>query len=83
MTASLDTTLILLIKNLFIHVLQLYNVCPWLLEYLPGPHQTMFSNYKKITDYLRGEIIKHKEDRDPSNPRDFIDNYLTEMENVQ
>ncbi|KAG1964370.1 cytochrome P450 2J5 [Pimephales promelas] len=60
---------------------QLYNVCPWLLEYLPGPHQTIFSNYKKITDYLRGEIIKHKEDWDPSNPRDFIDNYLTEMEN--
>ncbi|XP_051731734.1 cytochrome P450 2J2-like isoform X6 [Ctenopharyngodon idella] len=59
---------------------QLYNVCPRLLEYLPGPHQTIFSNYKKITDFLRGEIIKHREDWDPLNPRDFIDNYLTEME---
>uniref|UniRef100_A0A8C1V1D6 Cytochrome P450 2J2-like n=1 Tax=Cyprinus carpio TaxID=7962 RepID=A0A8C1V1D6_CYPCA len=59
---------------------QLYNVCPWLLEYLPGPHQTIFSNYKKITNFLRGEIIKHREDWDSSNPRDLIDNYLTEME---
>uniref|UniRef100_A0A672QMB9 Cytochrome P450, family 2, subfamily AD, polypeptide 2 n=1 Tax=Sinocyclocheilus grahami TaxID=75366 RepID=A0A672QMB9_SINGR len=61
---------------------QLYNVCPQLLEYLPGPHQTIFSNYKKIANFLRGEIIKHKEDWDPSNPRDLIDNYLTEMEKV-
>ncbi|XP_067239880.1 cytochrome P450 2J2-like isoform X3 [Chanodichthys erythropterus] len=59
---------------------QLYNVCPWLLEYLPGPHQTMFSNYIKIKDFLKGEITKHREDWDPSNPRDFIDSYLTEME---
>lgn len=59
---------------------QLYNACPWLFEYLPGPHQTIFSNYKKIKDFLRGEIIKHREDWDPANPRDFIDNYLTEME---
>ncbi|KAK2884280.1 hypothetical protein Q8A67_017917 [Cirrhinus molitorella] len=59
---------------------QLYNVCPRLLEYLPGPHQTFFSNYKIIKDFLRGEISKHKEDWDSSNPRDFIDNYLSEME---
>ncbi len=31
----------------------------------------------------RGEIIKHREDWVPSNPRDFIDNYLTEMEKVK
>ncbi|XP_051951818.1 cytochrome P450 2J2-like [Xyrauchen texanus] len=59
---------------------QLYNVWPSLFEYLPGPHQTMFANYKKITDFLRGEIRKHREDWDPSNPRDYIDNYLSEME---
>ncbi|XP_073667528.1 cytochrome P450 2J2-like isoform X2 [Paramisgurnus dabryanus] len=59
---------------------QLYNVCPWLFEYIPGPHQKMFANYKKITDFLRGEIKKHKEDWDPLNPRDFIDSYLAEME---
>ncbi|XP_043076363.1 cytochrome P450 2J2-like [Puntigrus tetrazona] len=59
---------------------QLYNFCPWLLDYFPGPHQKLFSNYFQITDFLRGEIIKHKEDWDPLNPRDLIDSYLTEME---
>ncbi|XP_055041785.2 cytochrome P450 2J2 [Misgurnus anguillicaudatus] len=59
---------------------QLYNVCPWLFEYIPGPHQKMFANYKKITDFLRGEIKKHRDDWDPLNPRDFIDTYLAEME---
>uniref|UniRef100_A0A671PNG2 Cytochrome P450, family 2, subfamily AD, polypeptide 2 n=1 Tax=Sinocyclocheilus anshuiensis TaxID=1608454 RepID=A0A671PNG2_9TELE len=56
----------------------LYNVCPRLLEYLPGPHQTIFSNYKKITNFLRGEIIKHKDDWDPSNPLLFF--FSTEKE---
>ncbi|XP_062858194.1 cytochrome P450 2J2-like [Trichomycterus rosablanca] len=59
---------------------QLYNAFPRLFEYLPGPHQKMFSNYAKILDFLRDELRKHKEDWDPSDPRDFIDNYLVEME---
>ncbi|XP_051581253.1 cytochrome P450 2J2-like isoform X2 [Myxocyprinus asiaticus] len=59
---------------------QLYNVWPSLFEYIPGPHQTLFVNYNKITDFLRGEIRKHREDWDPSNPRDYIDSYLSEME---
>ncbi|XP_056619715.1 cytochrome P450 2J4 [Triplophysa dalaica] len=59
---------------------QLYNVWPQLFDYLPGPHQTMFANYEKITDFLRGEIIKHREDWDSLNPRDYIDTYLTEIQ---
>ncbi|XP_056336786.1 cytochrome P450 2J2 [Danio aesculapii] len=59
---------------------QLYNAFPKLLDYLPGPHQKVFSNYKKITQSLKEEIIRHKEDWDPANPRDFIDSYLNEME---
>ncbi|KAL7871968.1 hypothetical protein SRHO_G00069510, partial [Serrasalmus rhombeus] len=59
---------------------QLYNAFPRLFAYVPGPHKKIFSNYGKITDFLRDEIKKHKEDFDPSNPRDFIDAYLIEME---
>ncbi|KAL6486136.1 hypothetical protein MHYP_G00055280 [Metynnis hypsauchen] len=59
---------------------QLYNAFPRLFAFVPGPHQKIFANYGKITDFLRDEIKKHKEDFDPSNPRDFIDAYLIEME---
>lgn len=42
----------------------------------------MFSNYTKIIEFLKEEIRKHKEDWDPSNPRDYIDSFLREMEKV-
>ncbi|KAI5623566.1 cytochrome P450, family 2, subfamily AD, polypeptide 2 [Silurus asotus] len=59
---------------------QLYNVFPRLFEYLPGPHKTIFDNYAKIIEFMKGEVRKHKEDWDPSNPRDYVDNFLLEME---
>ncbi|KAM4628765.1 cytochrome P450 2J2-like isoform 1-T1 [Polymixia lowei] len=59
---------------------QLYDAFPGLLKYLPGPHQTIHSNYKKIMDFLEKEIEKHQEEWNPEDPRDFIDTYLAEME---
>ncbi|XP_053344701.1 cytochrome P450 2J2-like [Clarias gariepinus] len=59
---------------------QLYNAFPRLFEYLPGPHKKIFANYTKILDFLNEQIRKHKEDLDPSNPRDYIDSFLLEME---
>ncbi|KAI4892538.1 hypothetical protein NFI96_024701 [Prochilodus magdalenae] len=59
---------------------QLYNVCPLLFDYIPGPHQKMFAIYKKILEFIKGEINKHKEGFDPSDPRDYIDAYLMEIE---
>ncbi|XP_029939437.1 cytochrome P450 2J2-like [Salarias fasciatus] len=59
---------------------QLYDVFPGLMEHLPGPHQTIHSNYKQIVKFLTEEIEKHQEDWDPDNPRDYIDVYLAEME---
>ncbi|XP_026852073.1 cytochrome P450 2J2-like isoform X1 [Electrophorus electricus] len=58
----------------------LYNIFPRLFDYIPGPHQRMFNNYSKIIEFLKDEIRKHKENWDPSDPRDYIDAYLTEME---
>ncbi|KAM9385850.1 uncharacterized protein KZ484_007429 [Pholidichthys leucotaenia] len=59
---------------------QLYDVWPGLFKYLPGPHQTVHSNYYQILDFLTVEIEKHLEDWNPDEPRDFIDAYLAEME---
>ncbi|KAJ8277546.1 hypothetical protein GJAV_G00076460 [Gymnothorax javanicus] len=59
---------------------QLYDAFPSLLKYFPGPHQTIFSNYERIVAFLKEEIVKHTEDCDPSDPRDYIDAYLGEIE---
>uniref|UniRef100_A0A8B9JLV9 Cytochrome P450 2J2-like n=1 Tax=Astyanax mexicanus TaxID=7994 RepID=A0A8B9JLV9_ASTMX len=59
---------------------QLYNAFPGLFEYLPGPHQKIFANYAKIVAFLKDEVRKHQEDLDPTDPRDYIDAYLLEME---
>ncbi|KAM9386093.1 cytochrome P450, family 2, subfamily AD, polypeptide 3 isoform 1-T1 [Pholidichthys leucotaenia] len=58
---------------------QMYDAWPGLFKYLPGPHQTVHSNYFKILDFLDDEIEKHREDWNPDDPRDFIDAYLAEM----
>uniref|UniRef100_A0A8C9WC38 Cytochrome P450 2J2-like n=1 Tax=Scleropages formosus TaxID=113540 RepID=A0A8C9WC38_SCLFO len=61
----------------------LYNEFPRLFEFLPGPHHTIHSNYKKIVKFLREEIERHKKEWDPSDPRDFVDAYLGEMEKMK
>ncbi|KAL1022539.1 hypothetical protein UPYG_G00029040 [Umbra pygmaea] len=58
---------------------QLYDVFPGIMKYLPGPHQTVQSNYRQIADIVQSEIDKHQEDWDPDNPRDYIDTFLNEI----
>ncbi len=62
---------------------QLYDAFPGLLQYLPGPHQTVHGNYKKIMDFLQKEVERHQEEWNPDDPRDYIDVYLAEMEKVK
>ncbi|XP_029285483.1 cytochrome P450 2J2-like [Cottoperca gobio] len=59
---------------------QLYNAFPALMRRLPGPHRTVQTLYGEILDLMKTEINKHKEDWNPSDPRDFIDCYLNEIE---
>ncbi|XP_051947975.1 cytochrome P450 2J4-like isoform X1 [Xyrauchen texanus] len=59
---------------------RLYNEFPTLMSLLPGKHQTAFANLSKLKLFFQEEIRKHKEDRNPSNPRDYIDCYLEEIE---
>lgn len=53
------------------------------MKHLPGPHQTVHANYRKILVFLEKEIEKHKEEWNPDDPRDYIDVYLSEMEKVK
>ncbi|NXK95554.1 CP2J2 protein, partial [Formicarius rufipectus] len=58
---------------------QLYNSFPSIMDFLPGPHQTIFKNWKLLKRYIEEQIRKHKEDWNPSESRDYIDSYLQEI----
>ncbi|XP_054458235.1 cytochrome P450 2J4-like [Anoplopoma fimbria] len=62
---------------------QLYNAFPVLMRHLPGRHRTLQKIYGQMTDFVKTEIEKHKKDWNPSDPRDFIDCYLTEIQKHQ
>ncbi|XP_035997289.1 cytochrome P450 2J2 [Fundulus heteroclitus] len=58
---------------------QLYNIMPWLMKRLPGPHQRIFVITKEIMEFIKIKIKEHRENLDPSSPRDYIDSFLIEM----
>ncbi|KFP33958.1 Cytochrome P450 2J6, partial [Colius striatus] len=59
---------------------QLYEILPWLMCYLPGPHQKVLLSYDVLSNFVRTEISRHVERGTPDEPQDFIDFYLAEME---
>ncbi|KAJ0070559.1 hypothetical protein NL108_015882 [Boleophthalmus pectinirostris] len=58
---------------------QLYNNFPWLMDHLPGPHHTMFTEMNEVREFHRKKIEEHMKTLDPSSPRDFIDCFLIRM----
>ncbi|XP_041646717.1 cytochrome P450 2J4-like [Cheilinus undulatus] len=59
---------------------QFYNSFPLLMRYIPGKHQTFLNICCNIKDFIREELKEHKQNWDPSDPRDYIDCYLNEIE---
>jgi cytochrome P450 family 2 subfamily J len=53
------------------------------MKFIPGPHQTLFSNWEKLKLFVSQIIEQHKRDWNPDKTRDFIDAYLKEMEKVR
>nr|XP_028696055.1 cytochrome P450 2F1-like [Macaca mulatta] len=60
-------------------VSQLYNIFPSLLDWVPGPHQRIFQNFKRLRDLIAHSVHDHQASLDPRFPRDFIDCFLTKM----
>ncbi|XP_056268961.1 cytochrome P450 2J2-like [Pseudoliparis swirei] len=58
---------------------QLYNAFPLLMRRLPGPHQTIHHIWDSVKDFVRVEVKKHKQNWDPSDNRDSMDCYLSEI----
>ncbi|XP_043922127.1 cytochrome P450 2D10-like isoform X2 [Protopterus annectens] len=61
---------------------EMLNIIPWA-AHLPGPHQQIFKVQRKMKEFLLAYIKQHKDTWDPSEKRDFIDAFITEMEKVK
>ncbi|KAG1939524.1 cytochrome P450 2J3-like [Pimephales promelas] len=59
---------------------QLYNMFPCLMRRLPGPHKKIIALWKEVIGFAREKVNVHRADCDPSNPRDYIDCFLAEIE---
>ncbi|KFQ15965.1 Cytochrome P450 2J6, partial [Leptosomus discolor] len=62
----------------FLH--QLYDILPWLMCCIPGPHKKVLSCYDVLSSFARKEVRRHVERGIPDEPQDFIDFYLAEVE---
>ncbi|XP_060221884.1 cytochrome P450 2J3-like isoform X3 [Meriones unguiculatus] len=60
-------------------MVNLYNIFPWIIKYLPGQHQTLLATWKDLKSYISDIIDNHRKDWNPDEPRDFIDAFLDEM----
>ncbi|XP_019583895.2 cytochrome P450 2E1 isoform X2 [Rhinolophus sinicus] len=60
--------------------LQIYNIFPTFVHYLPGSHRKVMKNVSEIKNYVLERVKEHHKSLDPSCPRDFIDCLLMEME---
>ncbi|XP_068949560.1 cytochrome P450 2J2-like [Petaurus breviceps papuanus] len=58
---------------------QLFNVFPWIMKFLPGTHQKLFGEWKKLETFIEGIVKQHKENLNPEETLDYIDAYLKEM----
>uniref|UniRef100_A0A087Y467 Cytochrome P450 2J6-like n=1 Tax=Poecilia formosa TaxID=48698 RepID=A0A087Y467_POEFO len=58
---------------------QIFNSMPGLMRWVPGPHKQIFTLLQKLIDFIDIRIKEHRENLDPSSPRDYIDAFLIEM----
>uniref|UniRef100_A0A8C4NRK3 Cytochrome P450, family 2, subfamily N, polypeptide 13 n=1 Tax=Dicentrarchus labrax TaxID=13489 RepID=A0A8C4NRK3_DICLA len=59
----------------------LYESFPRVMKHLPGPHNKIFSHNEALLDFIGEEVKMHKNNVDHNNPRDYIDTFITEIEN--
>ncbi|XP_042545037.1 cytochrome P450 2C5-like isoform X1 [Dipodomys spectabilis] len=63
--------------------IQIYNLFPDLIDYLPGRHKILLKNFDDIHSYILKKINDHEESLDVNNPRDLIDCFLIKKKQEQ
>uniref|UniRef100_A0A6Q2XP39 Cytochrome P450, family 2, subfamily Y, polypeptide 3 n=1 Tax=Esox lucius TaxID=8010 RepID=A0A6Q2XP39_ESOLU len=58
---------------------QLYNIFPRLMECLPGQQHSLFTKVDEVREFIMKKIHEHQETMNPGNPRDYIDCFLTKL----
>ncbi|XP_043844520.1 cytochrome P450 2C23-like [Dromiciops gliroides] len=59
---------------------QFYNFLPGFRVYLPGKHNIIYRNTDKMNNFIMERVKEHQKVLDPNNPQDFIDCYLSKMQ---
>lgn len=52
----------------------------YVLDYLPGPHNNIFKEMDAVKAFVAEEVKLHQASLDPSAPQDFIDCFLSKMQ---
>ncbi|XP_069799399.1 cytochrome P450 2C8-like [Dendropsophus ebraccatus] len=58
----------------------LLNMFPYVMTHVPGPHQRMFKLMDSLKQFIKEMVNVHRATLDENCPRDFIDCFLTKME---
>ncbi|XP_040283170.1 cytochrome P450 2C14-like [Bufo bufo] len=59
---------------------RLYNSFPLLMDWLPGPHRTIFKNVKEFKKFIKVTFTKQKTELDVNDQRNLIDAFLTKQQ---
>ncbi|KAM4852074.1 cytochrome P450 2C5-like [Thomomys bottae] len=62
---------------------QICNLFPVLIDYVPGSHTRILKNSDHVNNYILESIKEHEESLDVNNPRDLIDCFLIKMKEEQ
>uniref|UniRef100_A0A4X2KM17 Cytochrome P450 family 2 subfamily J member 2 n=1 Tax=Vombatus ursinus TaxID=29139 RepID=A0A4X2KM17_VOMUR len=64
------------------YITSFFNMFPWIMKFLPGPHQKFFRECKKLEAFVKHVIEQHKEDLNHEEALDFTDAYPKELSKV-
>ncbi|KAK1333550.1 hypothetical protein QTO34_005935, partial [Cnephaeus nilssonii] len=60
--------------------IQMYNLWPKLIKHLPGEHRSFSKRMTNVKNFILKKVKEHQESLDQNNPRDYIDCFLSKME---